>query len=82
MLMLETRYKDKETSKPLYTSCRPPTSRRVLYPLAFLPKELASHKTFLTEDKEWRSNLYSKVLKRHIDYLLFPQVQFSRTYRR
>lgn len=59
MLTSKIRYKDKENGKPLYTSCRPPTKRRALYPLAFLPKELASHKTFLTEDKEWRSNFSS-----------------------
>lgn len=58
MLMFDNRYKDKESGKPLFTSCRPPAKRRVLYPLAFLPKEMASHKTFLTEDQEWRSKTF------------------------
>ena len=60
--MFDDRYKDKESGKPLFTSCRPLAKRRVLYPLAFLPKEMASHKTFLTEDQEWRSNFFQCIL--------------------
>jgi hypothetical protein len=59
--MIATRYKDKASDKPLFTSCRPPSKRSVRYPLAFLPKELSSHKTFMTEDDDWQSSIQSYI---------------------
>lgn len=46
----ELKWRHKETHKALFTSCRPEAKRKVLYPMAFLPKEIASHKTFMTSE--------------------------------
>lgn len=32
-----------------------------MYPLAFLPKELSSHKTFMTADDDWQSSIQSYI---------------------
>lgn len=61
LFMLATRYKNKLSGKPLYTSCRPPSKRRVVYPLAFLPKEVSPHKTFVISGENLQSSVQSYV---------------------
>ena len=52
------RYQCIHTGKPMYSSCQPSSLRKTTYPMAFLPKEISSHLSYMDDKFETRLQSY------------------------